>query len=104
MVQGIIKVHFDINRDQIKKELCEQKANVNSSCNGQCVLIKRLNVQKQNEVPKNLELKDNRTHTEYFQLSDADEFVSFTATKKWMISLLEETLSMFLKVEEVPPK
>lgn len=45
-----IKAHFDFNRDYIAKNLCVNRFNPESNCNGQCYLMKKLTAEAEKEA------------------------------------------------------
>ena len=45
-----IKAHFDFNRDYIAKNLCINRFNPESNCNGQCYLMKKLSAEAEKEA------------------------------------------------------
>ncbi len=63
-MQSLIIVQFEWNRTEIADLLCINKDEPDSNCNGQCVLMKRLQQDKNNEKPP-VQLVDNRLHTEW---------------------------------------
>ncbi len=45
-----IRVHFEVNRDFIAKNLCVNRFNPDSDCKGQCVLMKKLHEETEKEA------------------------------------------------------
>ncbi len=47
-----IKVHFDLNKEYIANNLCVNRFNPDSDCNGHCYLMKKLKVETEKEAEK----------------------------------------------------
>ena len=63
-MQSAIKIHFEWNRVEIAELFCINKEKPASNCDGQCVLMKRL--QKNNTEEKApLSIPDNRSQNEW---------------------------------------
>lgn len=73
----LVLANYEINKEYISKNLCENKAKPKSSCNGKCHLAKELKKQdkKENSVPAS---QKEKFEVQYFSESVLDQhtFVS----------------------------
>lgn len=103
-VQSFIIVQFEWNRAEIAELFCINKDEPASQCNGQCVLMKRLQQDKNNEKPP-VQLVDNRLHTEWLvptTLLVPTFWKNLTKTPR--ISHDSDTLNTTPYVDVPPPK
>ncbi len=63
----VILVKFEMNREYIAKNLCEQKQVKGNCCKGSCKLNKDLKKEEKKEAPGNALLKDKSRAQLFFQ-------------------------------------
>lgn len=97
-IHSAIKVHFDWNRSSIAELLCENKEVPQLNCNGQCVLMKRLNAEDNQDHP--LQIEDNRVETEYIQDRLHRNF-TFAFPDSDKVSIVNSSIA-FGAIKEVP--
>lgn len=102
-----IKVHFDFNRDYIADNLCVNRFNPDSDCNGQCYLMKKLKAETEKEAEKKavfspvLSFAFFQNETEEIIFNPGKEIL----VKSYFISNCEKiSKDPFLEVDCPPPK
>ncbi len=80
----IILADYEINKEYISKNLCENKEKPKSTCNGKCHLAKELKKQdkKENSVPVS---QKEKFEVQYFSevLVDQTSFISFLENRNY---------------------
>jgi hypothetical protein len=76
----VIVAGFQLNRNYISKNLCENRAKPKLHCNGKCHLMKELKKEDKTEKSNGSSSRENDFQSQYFQEKSAFDFTPHTTS------------------------